>query len=76
MLLGSLPACLRLQLFNTLDLAIAQPRRNFELQNVVRPGGAAAQVAFSDILHGEAEIGQELLGLSMDALAVLQRAGQ
>src|ERR1700690_2969204 len=63
------------QSLDSTDFTLAQPSCDVGLQNVVGPRRAAAQVTVRNLLHHDAELGQKLLRLTGDALAVLQRAG-
>ena len=66
---------IRSQSFDSPDFALAQPPCDVGLQNIVGPGRAAAQMTVRNVLHREAELGEKLLRLTVDALAVLQRTG-
>src|SRR6202007_2293018 len=65
---------IRSQFLDSPDFALAQPSCDVWLQNIVRAGGAAAQMTVPDLLHCEAELAEKLLWLTRDALSVLQRA--
>ena len=58
------------------DLAVAQAARQLGLQHLVGAGPAAAEMALGHVLHDEARVAQQLLGLLDHLLAVLHRAGR
>ena len=57
-------------------LRALESRRYFRLQNVVDSCRTAADMAFGDLLDHEAHRRQEPLGLLLDLLPVLHRAGR
>src|SRR5262249_97352 len=67
---------IRSQFLDSPDFALAQPSCDVWLQNIVRAGGAAAQMTVPNLLHCEAKLGEKLLWLTRNALSVLQRAGR
>jgi hypothetical protein len=57
------------------ELAFAQLAGDFRLQQVVSPGRAAAQVPLRHVEHLEPGRSQQCIWCSMNALAMLHRAG-
>jgi len=57
------------------ELAVAQGRGELRLQQIVSAGRAAAQMPFRHIDDREPGGREQCLGLAVDPLAVLQRAG-
>src|SRR5208282_325740 len=65
---------IRSQSLDSPDFALAQPSCDVGLQNIVRSGRAAAQMALRHVLHREAELEQQLFRLPGNPLSVLQGA--
>ena len=57
-------------------LAVAQAARQLGLQHLVGAGPAAAEMALRHVLHDEARVAQQLLGLLDHFLAVLHGTGR
>jgi len=67
---------IRSQSLDSPDFALAQPSCDVGLQNIVGAGRASAQMTFGNVLHGKAELAENLLRLPRHALTVLQRTGR
>jgi hypothetical protein len=63
---------IRSQFLDSPDFALAQPSCDVWLQNIVRSGGAAAQMTVPNVLHCEAKLAEKLPRLAPNTLSVLQ----